>query len=242
MTLSVIAEMISSTPRPVDLGQMGRDLPVRQPLGRQREDQVVDPTQPPRPLLDDLRREAAVTVPGHGDVDRADVSQQGLGPQPVAGVAAVTAGRVVPVVAEVIVDLAFERGLHHQLRQLLQQPTLTGEPQSSARARSASCRTNSSLATAGCGCAASSSTTAFSSFTGVSFFLRSYTEKNTVPTAEHPDAELAGDVIKMAAAVRGGHTVIDGVIFHTDYAEVCVKPRIRGDGLYRRESFTDSSA
>jgi len=36
------------------------------------------------------------------------------------------------------------------------------------------------------------------------------------PTAEHPEAELAGDAIKMAAAVRGGRTVIDGVIFHTD--------------------------
>ena len=36
------------------------------------------------------------------------------------------------------------------------------------------------------------------------------------PTAEHPDAELAGDAIKMAAAVRGGRTVIDGVIFRTD--------------------------
>ena len=36
------------------------------------------------------------------------------------------------------------------------------------------------------------------------------------PTSEHPDAELAGDAIKMAAAVRGGRTVIDGVIFHAD--------------------------
>ncbi len=62
------------------------------------------------------------------------------------------------------------------------------------------------------------------------------------PTAEHPDAELAGDAIKMAAAVRGGRTVIDGVIFHTDYAEVCVKPRIRGDGLCRRGLLADSSA
>ena len=51
------------------------------------------------------------------------------------------------------------------------------------------------------------------------------------PTAEYPDAELAGDAIKMAAAVRGGRTVIDGVIFHTDYAEIFVKPRICGDGL-----------
>ena len=48
------------------------------------------------------------------------------------------------------------------------------------------------------------------------------------PTSEHPDAELAGDAIKMAAAVRGGGPVIDGVIFHTDYAEVGVKPRNRG--------------
>jgi putative transposase len=36
------------------------------------------------------------------------------------------------------------------------------------------------------------------------------------PTSEHPDAELACDAIKIAAAVRGGRGVIDGVIFHTD--------------------------
>jgi hypothetical protein len=33
------------------------------------------------------------------------------------------------------------------------------------------------------------------------------------PTAEHPDAELVGDAIKMAAAVRGRRMVRDGVIF-----------------------------
>jgi putative transposase len=36
------------------------------------------------------------------------------------------------------------------------------------------------------------------------------------PTSEHPDAELACDAIKMAAAVRGGRAAIDGVIFHSD--------------------------
>ena len=36
------------------------------------------------------------------------------------------------------------------------------------------------------------------------------------PTSEHPNAELACDAIKIAAAVRGGRTAIDGVIFHTD--------------------------
>ena len=51
-------------------------------------------------------------------------------------------------------------------------------------------------------------------------------------TSDHPDADLACDAIKMAAAVRGGRAAIDGVIFHTDYAEVCVKPRICGDGLH----------
>src|SRR5271167_2510627 len=34
--------------------------------------------------------------------------------------------------------------------------------------------------------------------------------------SEHPNAELAGDAIKIAAATRGGRHMIDGVIFHTD--------------------------
>jgi len=40
---------------------------------------------------------------------------------------------------------------------------------------------------------------------------------------EHHDAELAYGALVMAVAVRGGQ--VPGVIFHTDYAEVCVKPR-----------------
>ena len=35
-------------------------------------------------------------------------------------------------------------------------------------------------------------------------------------TSDHPDAALACDAMKMAAAVRGGRAVIDGVVFHTD--------------------------
>ncbi len=41
--------------------------------------------------------------------------------------------------------------------------------------------------------------------------------------SEHHDADLAVATLNMAAANRGGD--IDGVIFHSDYAEVCVKPR-----------------
>jgi putative transposase len=47
------------------------------------------------------------------------------------------------------------------------------------------------------------------------------------PTSDHPNAELACDAIKIAAAVRGGRATIDGVIFHSDYAGPCVKPRDR---------------
>ncbi|MCV7339877.1 integrase catalytic subunit [Mycobacterium haemophilum DSM 44634] len=32
----------------------------------------------------------------------------------------------------------------------------------------------------------------------------------------HPDAELASDAMKIAAAVRGGRAAIEGVIFHSD--------------------------
>jgi len=39
----------------------------------------------------------------------------------------------------------------------------------------------------------------------------------------HHDAALAYGALAMAVAVRGGS--VPGVIMHTDYAEVCVKPR-----------------
>ena len=43
---------------------------------------------------------------------------------------------------------------------------------------------------------------------------------------EHHDADLAYGALAMAVAVRGGQ--VPGVIFHTDYAEVGVKPRNHG--------------
>ena len=41
----------------------------------------------------------------------------------------------------------------------------------------------------------------------------------------HHDAQLARAALCMAIAIRGG--AVGGVIFHTDYAELCVKPRNR---------------
>jgi transposase InsO family protein len=48
------------------------------------------------------------------------------------------------------------------------------------------------------------------------------------PISEHPDAELACDAIKIAAAVRSGREQIQGVIFHTD----------RGSTTYTAGDFT----
>jgi hypothetical protein len=42
----------------------------------------------------------------------------------------------------------------------------------------------------------------------------------------HHDAELARAALCVAIAIRGGD--VAGVIFHSDYAEVCVKPRNGG--------------
>src|SRR6266545_4328644 len=57
---------------------------------------------PPLPLAHDPRGEAAVAVPRHVDLDGADVGEHRLGPLAVTAVPAVLAGRVVPVVAEVV--------------------------------------------------------------------------------------------------------------------------------------------
>lgn len=113
----------------VHLGQMGGDLPVRQTLGRQRQDQVVDPGQPTLPLAHDLRLERPGSVARDPDLDRADVGEHCLGPAAVTGVPAAPTGRVVLVVADVVGDLPVQRGLQDPLGQLLQQPALTGQLQ-----------------------------------------------------------------------------------------------------------------
>jgi len=57
---------------------------------------------------------------------------------------------------------------------------------------------------------------------------------------EHHDTELAYGALVMAVAVRGG--AVPGVIFHTDYAEVGVKPRNHGLPCSGRARVTSSSA
>jgi hypothetical protein len=104
-------------------------LAGRQPLRRQRDDQLVHPRQPPLPLRDDLGLEAAIPVAGHLDLDRPDLGQHRLRAAPVTGVPAVTALGVVLAVAEVIGELALERGLHQPLPELCEQPAFAGQRQ-----------------------------------------------------------------------------------------------------------------
>ena len=52
-------------------------------------------------------------------------------------------------------------------------------------------------------------------------------------TATSMNTQLVVDAVEHAIWTRGrnGITDLGGVIFHTDYAGVCVKPRVCGDGL-----------
>ena len=57
---------------------------------------------------------------------------------------------------------------------------------------------------------------------------------------DHLRTDLVESALSMAVAMRG--ELAQTVIFHADYAEVCVKPRICGDRLCRWGLLVDSSA
>ena len=57
---------------------------------------------------------------------------------------------------------------------------------------------------------------------------------------DHMRTDLVESAVAMAVAMRG--ELAGTVILHADYAEVCVKPRICGDGLRSGELLVDFSA
>jgi transposase InsO family protein len=57
---------------------------------------------------------------------------------------------------------------------------------------------------------------------------------------DHMRTDLVESALSMAVTMRG--KLPGQVIFHADYAEVCVKPRICGDGLFSWELLVDFSA
>lgn len=80
-------------------------------------------------IANELGLEGARYITWHPHLDRADVGHHGLGAAAIAAVAAVLTGRAVPVIAEVIGDLAYQGRLQHPLGQLLQQTALTSQLQ-----------------------------------------------------------------------------------------------------------------
>ncbi|GAY17239.1 hypothetical protein MSZK_39650 [Mycobacterium sp. shizuoka-1] len=74
-------------------------------------------------LAHDLRIEAAGAITGHLDFDFTHgIGEHGFRAGAVAGVAPVASDRIVLVIAQVIRELFFERGLHHGLGQRLEHP------------------------------------------------------------------------------------------------------------------------
>ena len=57
---------------------------------------------------------------------------------------------------------------------------------------------------------------------------------------DHMRTDLVESALSMAVAMRG--ELAQTVVFHADYAEVCVKPRLCGDGLFSWELLVDFSA
>jgi len=65
--------------------------------------------------------------PGHGDFHRPGIGEHGLGAVATAGIAAVTAGRIILLIAQVIIQLAFQRALDHHFHQPPQQAAPAGQ-------------------------------------------------------------------------------------------------------------------
>jgi len=108
--------------RAVDLIEVRGNLPGRQPAGGQRDHDLAGAVQPPLPLAHHLRVEASVAVAGHLDLDGPDLGQHRLGPGAVTGVPAVTPGRIMLVIAQVLRHFRLQGGLQHRSGQPGQQP------------------------------------------------------------------------------------------------------------------------
>jgi hypothetical protein len=74
--------------------------------------------QPLLPFRDDSGFETGISVARHRDFHRPSIGQHGLGPVSVAGIAAVTAGRVILLVTQMVIQLAFQHTLDDHLGQL----------------------------------------------------------------------------------------------------------------------------
>ena len=101
--------------RAVDLGELHRDLPGGQPSGGQRQHDLVNTVQATLAFAHNARLETVLPVPRHLDLHRAHLGEHRLSPSPVAGVPAVTPGRIVLVITQMLTELRRHGGLEHRL-------------------------------------------------------------------------------------------------------------------------------
>lgn len=101
--------------RAVDLDQVGRQLAGGQPLGPQREDQIVVHAGHARLALGNLRFRTSRLGPGAPRSRPAHVGQHRCGSGPVSGLPAVAAGRCMRLMAEVLGELRLQSRLEHCL-------------------------------------------------------------------------------------------------------------------------------
>jgi hypothetical protein len=102
-----------------------RDLSGGQPVGIEREDDLIDPVEPALSLLHDHRLKGALPVARDVDLHMpGGLGQHRLGTGPVADVGRVPVlGGTVLLMPQVLGHLLVERGLQHALGELLGSPS-----------------------------------------------------------------------------------------------------------------------
>lgn len=70
---------------------------------------------------------SGIPVPQHRDLHWPGLGEHGLGPVPVAGIAAIAAFRIVPGIAQMVIQLAFQGVLDHHLGEPGRPPRLDVE-------------------------------------------------------------------------------------------------------------------
>ena len=106
----------------VDLGQVPLDLPDRQPAGVQADHLLIKPDPSRLALLDDLRLEAPVAIPGRADRDRPLIGQDRLGGLAVASVPRPTRRRLPRWIPEMLTELSLERPVQQPAGELPKEP------------------------------------------------------------------------------------------------------------------------
>jgi hypothetical protein len=108
---------------------MRGNLPVRQPLRRQRNHQIINTGQPPLPLGHNHRLKRGLPIPRHVNLHRPSLPQHRFRPGPIPRIPPIAPNRIMLTVPEMIIHLTLQGGLQDHLGQPAQQPTLPSQLQ-----------------------------------------------------------------------------------------------------------------